>query len=329
MHKTSAWAKKHRSVKPYKKKSKFSPKRYLLGGLFFSLLLAAGYLFLFWPGWQVESIIVNLTDDNLVKPDQVQIVVKEVLDQKIWGWFGQSNVLLASAKIITGRLADQFPQIDNTEIEKHIKPKFSHNETGSSLEVTIKLRQAMAIWCPAELLMPVFASTTESVMPETGLATSTEKELLAGSDNEQLSAETIVTNCYYLDQNGIIYAPSPIFEGGLVLSIYDFSQLKVKLGQQILPDNLTAMIIKIKELVPEVMKKTPGARGLGINHLEIHALEEIDLITNEDWEIIFNPSSSAISQIAVLASTLQQEIKDNRQQLEYIDLRIENRAYYK
>jgi len=49
----------------------------------------------------------------------------------------------------------------------------------------------------------------------------------------------------------------------------------------------------------------------------------------DDWKIIFNVSGSAKDQLMVLKQVLEKEVKDQRDNLEYIDLRIDGRAYYK
>jgi len=46
-------------------------------------------------------------------------------------------------------------------------------------------------------------------------------------------------------------------------------------------------------------------------------------------EIYFNPSNSVESHINALEAVLEEKIKDDYNSLEYIDLRIKGRAYYK
>lgn len=52
-------------------------------------------------------------------------------------------------------------------------------------------------------------------------------------------------------------------------------------------------------------------------------------LTSEGWRIIFENSSSPEKLALLLFNILDKEIKDQRQNLDYIDLRLENRAYYK
>jgi len=52
-------------------------------------------------------------------------------------------------------------------------------------------------------------------------------------------------------------------------------------------------------------------------------------LTSEEWQIVFNESQTAAEQGFIIKKVLEQEIKDKRRDLEYFDLRIENRIYYK
>lgn len=56
---------------------------------------------------------------------------------------------------------------------------------------------------------------------------------------------------------------------------------------------------------------------------------EVHFITTEGTRIMFDPSNNVEDQIDVLNDLLNQEIKDKRKKIEYIDLRIKNWAYYK
>jgi len=57
--------------------------------------------------------------------------------------------------------------------------------------------------------------------------------------------------------------------------------------------------------------------------------EELKATTIQGWQIYFNPSVPAISQIDALKVILKNETEEGLAALEYVDLRIEGRVYYK
>ena len=56
---------------------------------------------------------------------------------------------------------------------------------------------------------------------------------------------------------------------------------------------------------------------------------DLKINTNEGWYILFDKSRDIRSQLDSLRLILTEKIKEDRKNLEYIDLRIENRVYYK
>ena len=56
---------------------------------------------------------------------------------------------------------------------------------------------------------------------------------------------------------------------------------------------------------------------------------DISAETTQGFKIFFNSQIVPAEQIKVLGGILDKEIKDQTSNLDYIDLRVENRAYYK
>jgi cell division septal protein FtsQ len=59
------------------------------------------------------------------------------------------------------------------------------------------------------------------------------------------------------------------------------------------------------------------------------AAEEIHVYTTDGFRLLFDPRHDPEDRVGVLIDLLNQEIKDKRTSLEYIDMRIENWAYYR
>jgi hypothetical protein len=57
--------------------------------------------------------------------------------------------------------------------------------------------------------------------------------------------------------------------------------------------------------------------------------QELKAFTSEGWLIYFDMTRSALTQARVLEVLLKDEIKDKRAILQYVDLRVADRVYYK
>ena len=73
---------------------------------------------------------------------------------------------------------------------------------------------------------------------------------------------------------------------------------------------------------------SPTSMSLEIVDFEFVSIEDLKAKTSAGWYIYFNPAYSVDAQIRALEMVLENEIKDSNS-LEYIDLRIDNRVYYK
>lgn len=140
--------------------------------------------------------------------------------------------------------------------------------------------------------------------------------------SEQEEKEEI-KGCFYIDKKGFIFEDAPQTSGSLILLIKDYSQRELILGQQVFEKRIIGFISQTKQgLLSEIDIKT-----LDFNILSFPA-KELKVITWEGWYILFDLDSDINSQLLALKASLEEKIQD-RGSLEYIDLRIENRVYYK
>jgi len=72
--------------------------------------------------------------------------------------------------------------------------------------------------------------------------------------------------------------------------------------------------------------------GVNVAELTIppDSYDEFDARTAEGWKIMFGNSTNIEEQISALATFLKEKIKpEQRAKLQYVDLRIQDRIYYK
>lgn len=123
--------------------------------------------------------------------------------------------------------------------------------------------------------------------------------------------------CFWFDKNGVIFSEAPQTEGNLINKVDDFSGRSLKLGESVLAEKFFSNLLKIFE----VLEKT----GLGIKSLKLEKLEFQEIITESSPKIYFSLRIDPGFTLAAIES-----IKNlGLEKIGYIDLRVENRVYYK
>lgn len=128
-------------------------------------------------------------------------------------------------------------------------------------------------------------------------------------DNERIGP------CFHFDQTGILFKKTPAVSGGFILNLY--SGQPAKAGSRIASPE---MIDFIRQITAD--------DAWPISNFTIISSEDLRGTTAAGWQVYFNPNYSAESQLTALKAVLKEEINQPAD-LEYIDLRIENRVYYK
>jgi hypothetical protein len=130
-------------------------------------------------------------------------------------------------------------------------------------------------------------------------------------------------NCFYVDKEGVIFESAPKTSGSLVLLIKDFSSEEFIIGKKVFAEQIISSIIEIRESLG-------SSTNIKINWFEnrINPPKELKVVTSKGWYILFDTDRDIKKQLSILKTALSEKIKttDN---LEYVDLRIENRIYYK
>ncbi len=130
-------------------------------------------------------------------------------------------------------------------------------------------------------------------------------------------------NCFFFDKTGLLFKQSPESRGPFILSVKDNTKDNFRAGDKIENENLVNALIYLKEEFSDITV-------ISIKEIKIiNQNYDFILQTNNDWNIYFDPQVSIERQLHVL-KTLFAEKKINAQEsLEYIDLRIKNKAYLK
>jgi hypothetical protein len=132
-----------------------------------------------------------------------------------------------------------------------------------------------------------------------------------------------IGNCFYFNKGGIIFKDAPQTSGSLILLIKDYSNKDYRLGDKVLDENFLDILLQTKE---ELFSKM-GLKAASFD-IESFPVEILRVVTSESWYILFSLKRDIKSQLLALKAALDEKIQ-NRMNLQYVDLRIENRIYYK
>lgn len=125
--------------------------------------------------------------------------------------------------------------------------------------------------------------------------------------------------CYWVDQNGLAFEEAPETEGSLILKILDQDRKEPLLGSKIIEDrflgNLLALLANLKKMNLPVKKMVFDRK---LQELRLEMYQGPDLL----FSIRFDPASIFGSLQSLLGSL-------DLKKISYIDLRVENRIFYK
>jgi len=260
------------------------------------------FVFVFWaiflsPWMLVKKIEVknNKTiDGNKV----VDLVQKNIVGNYLY-FIPKSKIFLIKPGKLSRALKQNFPILLQTNIRRIFPDKISLN---------IVERIPVGIWCKKNVDDSSYISGYEGL-----------KSKLAESQNYS------AISCYDYDENGVIFQQAPYTSGSLITKIYNHSQEAVanNVGEEVISRDLF-------EFLKNAQNKLQSEFGLNTEQIILGTGSEGSAFYfASGWFLILNQKIDLNYQFQVLKNLLSQSIGDQISNLAYIDLRIENRAYYK
>jgi len=133
--------------------------------------------------------------------------------------------------------------------------------------------------------------------------------------------------CFWIDDQGFLFAKfENTGEQNVIIKKDVFNTPEnVAIGEQVVHKSIMASIGKIEKNLREKFK-------ISLKEFIIHNDGNMDATVNEGWKIYFdvNDASELDFEIAKLSLLLDSDLNlEKRKNLEYIDLRFKDRAYYK
>ncbi len=229
-------------------------------------------------------------------------------------FMGAGNMLAWPTALLPGDLAS-VPRIKNLSVVK--------NWGTHVITITVTERIPVGVWCQK---MPTNAD--ETLRQSSGQAQMNADATSSISTNPRVDLrESAGESCWWFDNDGLAFESAPAIEGSLIHAVDDYSASAtsstahtVGLYQKILPPEFIPNLFSIFTVLDD--------SGFAIREVRLDdlALEEIKVLTYDGPELYFSLRFPAQNASAVLQSLSQ---SGNISQLQYVDFRVENRAYYK
>lgn len=124
--------------------------------------------------------------------------------------------------------------------------------------------------------------------------------------------------CYYVSPAGFLTDTAPKFSENPLPMVSAGNEAK-SIGDSVLTD---AQIKFLKNALARF-------KNMGITVREVAIGEEIKFSTKENWNLLIGKDADLSKTFTDLGLLFSQKIKDDRANLEYIDMRFENKAFYK
>lgn len=285
---------------PKKKKTRSGWKFWFLAGFFILALAGAVYFLLFSPVFKIKEI--KISGNDLVATEKIQAAALPLLQTKNLKLIPADNFFVLSSQNFKDKIFESFAEIEKVEIKKMLPGK---------LEILIVERQPAAIYCQAGI-EPTLAPAPSATSLVSRSPSAKEKNKLPESEK-----------CFFLDESGIIYREAPKISGSLMPIFYYQGEQSLGLRTPVVASSTIFFASQAKKELRNSNIDLAGFLIKGLAGLELSAL------TEEGWFIYFDTNRSAVVQAKVLEALLENEIKQKRTNLEYVDLRVANRVYYR
>lgn len=290
-----------------KKKEGGNPRKFfILGIILFFFILTAGLIYLvrFSNVFKIKDIEISGVQNPL--SDQILADLKDYFshESKLSFWLGSGNILSWNGNVED--FLKNHPQLSELKINE--------NYFTRSIFVEAKERDKYGIWC--QFLQPTINSQSIANANDT----STDSSSTAGV---VMPANTVFSldgqKCYWFDEEGVVFAESPVIESELFNRVSDLSDNPIKLGEKILPDEMFANLKKIFSVmnVADLNTKTVKLSDVFLQEVEVDPILSPKIYFSLKIDPDF--SLSAIN-------SLKKSGKWNK--ADYVDFRVENRAYY-
>lgn len=265
-------------------------KRKIIISSFVVLLIFTGLVFLSnWEEINIQNI--QISGNKVILTDDIKKIVLNNLQGKYFYIIPKSNGLLYPKKRILDQINANHKRIKEINIDTH---------DFKTLQITLTENTAKYTWC---------------------------------GESPVLITEEILQKCYFMNDEGYVFDIAPFFSGNVYLKFYGIIKTtnESPIGYYFTPKNFNNLI-KLHDALTS-MNLDPEYYYVKENgDTEIHLYMNTGMIdgpviyykTNEDIDHVIENLKSSLS-----VDPLKSRIENEYSALLYIDLRFDNKVYYK
>jgi len=277
------------------------------------IVLALAWLVFRSPVFRIKNI--TIIGNERTESGQILSLLQSRISKTIFGL----NNILAWPDELAGNDLSLLPTLKNLEIKK--------NFWARSIVVRVEERGPYGIWCYLQT-----QNDAELTQNDADLTQNNAEQTQNGAENFPQPSASIPLNsafvphgsapsgCWLFDKDGVIFQKSLSVEGGLITAVDDYSQESRGLNSKILPDEFVQNMFSIFDVL--------NASGITVKDIRLNdlALQEIEADTFAGPKLYFSLRFPSTDDLEVLQSFLS---RLSFKKLQYLDFRVENRAYYR
>lgn len=132
------------------------------------------------------------------------------------------------------------------------------------------------------------------------------------------------SSCFYTDRKGFLFGRSPRISGTVFFAIEDKRNITPVIGEAFLPEEELRYIQSLFEKIEHITGHE--FRTLTITGDQLHKYEAE---TNKGWRIIFDARTDIEFAVVNFLTAYEGLLKEDLDSIDYIDLRLENKIFYK
>lgn len=263
--------------------------------LFLFIILIVFYLVVLFTKWdKVQIKNIEVSGVKIINNSSIKKNTLDFLSNKTFIFFNKDNFLFLSKKNLEAELKNKFTRIENIKISL---------KGLNTLVILIEEKKPNYVWCGEEI---------------------------PGNYNEIRNKK-----CLFLDKNGVIFDNAPSFSSGVYVKMFGPVE-KIKESESLFNSyfkkDYFSDIINIVDYL-EYLELKPS-------FLFVKEDKEIEVYLNNGFElgkipkIIFSLNKDILLQLSNLETSLfndplKEELKANNSHFLYIDLRFDNKIFYK
>lgn len=267
------------------------PSRIKWRVLFAVILVAAfaGGIIYLFRLSQWQITDIKIGGTKVLTEEEIREHAGKVLEGNYFFVFPKRSILLAPQNTILGQLKQSFPRIGTISITK----KYPR-----TLIISLQERELWGIFCVQSA-------------DQRGLNASSAD--LRGNEDD----------CVYIDKTGFAFERAPTSVGSLIKKI-KIDEAKLVLASYAVESDLMNDILRLSGRVEDQIKSSVVSY-----ELFSQIPREVRMTVAEGFTLYLNRDDDIENALRVLKLVLDEEIKDRRSELDYVDLRFGNKVFYK